>query len=437
MNIFNKLFSNTPKIKHYTQPNAHVIFDDKPFYYKFHNKDIYAKLYNSIPDLKAVIDYMSKCFGRGVYKLYLTDKNGGIIKEITSHKLLDLLSQPNYFDTDKDFKEIYFKNKKIFGNAYIYMPTPAGFTPSIDNVKTLINLFPQTTTPQINYNANLQTINELVYYFQYQYQSINYNISPEFIIHYKEQNIDINTDNIAEGKSPIDVLNYPLSNIEKAFEAQNVLLHRRGALGILSNNSKDTVGTIPIAPDEISRIQQEYRRYGLLESQNQIIISNSSLTWQQMSLPISELQLPQTIENNASAICNVYGFPKLLLSYPDGATFANKASAEKELYQNVIIPEGNLYVTQLNKKLNLKDNNLKLEISFEHVECLQEDKLQEANKDKLTIDSIISVQNAVSSGIMNYENGLNILIQILNFSENNAKLILSNNKITNGNTAQI
>ena len=150
-----------------------------------------------------------------------------------------------------------------------------------------------------------------------------------------------------------------------------------------------------------------------------------------MTIPIRELMLFEGIENSMTAICNAYNFPKTLLNYLAGATYANAELLKKSLYQDNIIPEWSILMSELNNFLGLPDMKLLLEADFSHIECLQSDKLTESTRNATDIATILSIQTAITNGELDIESGKALLKIIMQISEEDINQILSENvKVT-------
>jgi hypothetical protein len=157
--------------------------------------------------------------------------------------------------------------------------------------------------------------------------------------------------------------------------------------------------------------------YGLGEEQWQYIISNVEMTWQPMTLPITDLMLFEGIQNSMIAICNTLNFPITLLNYLQGATFSNVQELKKSLYQDNIIPEANSFISELSNFLGLPEKNMILKADFSHIPVLQADAKLEAEKDKITVDTILQIQTAIFEGKTTIEAGSQMLENILSFSD--------------------
>ena len=67
----------------------------------------------------------------------------------------------------------------------------------------------------------------------------------------------------------------------------------------------------------------------------------------------------------------------------------------------------------MNDFLGLREQNLILTADYSHVPILQDDEKTEAEKDKITIDTILQIQNAITSGAVSLEAGNAMLSGVL------------------------
>ena len=399
-----------------------------PTFQSINTRKKLANIFSSVSEVYAPIMYSADAFSNMRLKLYKTDKTGTKQEEILSHDILTMLENPNPVYDWTTMLKLRYINKKVFGNSYILKYVPTNFNMSKGHIWVL----PSQYTYAIPTGTKLNQLyqgggkEDFVKGYSLFFDKVDYKKTPlwsyENILHEKEPNLklDLTTfySDILEGRSPLETLTEPITNIRKSYEAQNVILKKRGALGVLSpKNNKDAVGTVIFQQKDKEDLQNQFQNYGLGEEDWQYILSNVELVWQPMSIPIRELMLFEGIENSITAICNTYRFPKLLLNYLAGATFSNVNELKKSLYQDNIIPEANSFVKQLNGFLGLKEQNLLLVPDYSHVPILQADEKIEAEKDKIVVDIIRSLQDDISRGVMTIEGAKGILSNVLSLSD--------------------
>lgn len=316
------------------------------------------------------------------------DADGGV--------LADLLEQPNPLQSMKEWIKQYKVNRDVFGDAYIYASVPVGFEKVFDykDINVLNNLPPYCVSPVLTGQwLDATEIEEIISSYEFSWLNDRpKRMVTETILHLNEVNIKLDN-NFTQGRSRLIALREPISNIDYAYESRNVLIRKRGALGILTSEKKDeAMGSLPLNEGELKSVQDEFKKYGLLDNQYSQIISPLPLKYTKMAMSVKELMLFEEIESNAIAVANAYGVPELLVKYYiKGGTFKNLDASEKRLYDSTIIPESQDFMIAFNKFLNTKENGIELIGSFDHLHILQINKKEEAQttgiKEKTALSS--------------------------------------------------
>jgi len=266
-----------------------------------------------------------------------------------------------------------------------------------NSIKAMYSISPElmdieikdSRTPYWNIDKKPDTVQ---YFAEWNGQKIQ--IPEAQLIHINQNKVDIEPDDYLWGNSPLQALQVPIQNIRAAYEARNVLIENRGALGILSNGGTDSLGsTLPMDPKEKEKLQNEFKKYGMKKKQFQVIITNLNLRWQQMTIDADKLKLFEEVIEDTVKICDVYGVPFELLGNQKGVTFENKKTAEKQFYQNTIIPEAMEWVDSLNAKFETMNKSWEIQASFNHLPVFQDDL-----KDRGT--SLLTTVNALSKAFM-------------------------------------
>lgn len=424
-----KALANAPDIIRTIGSNRAV------FEYNTLDRQHLLRAYNSVPEFKAIVDYKAKVSTTGKFRLFQI--KDGKEEEIFSHKVLDLLSNPNPLQDQDEFMEYAHAMLSVFGDLYIYGGTPAGFKvnwETIETLWTLPSLYMQIIPGKYLFSA--ETKREVIKEYVLNYNGKTIPFNPDNIYQQNDINLNFSNDYNTEclrtprrheylyGRSRAVNLSKPLSNIEISYEAENVLIAKHGAIGILSDDTKDTIRNIPLDDPEIQRLQEEYQNYGLTNDQWQIIISKHPLKWQQIAMPKKDLMLNDTINNSVIAICNSYAFPILLMNYLKGSTFSNLNESKKKLYEDSTIPDWEKMERGLNNFLKLPEYNLKLKIDYSHIPVLQEDLKEKATKNKIIGGSVLAIQKQVAEGNTVYSAAVEMLQTIHGFSEEKAVALL-------------
>ena len=250
------------------------------------------------------------------------------------------LQQPNPLQDWYEFRGQQMVYKKTFGYSILY---PMEFASSPDkSFNFLWNLNPQYCEPIPNKKFNIFTspnpIKEWNVYFG-DLTDEHITISADKLIILKDGYMPQNN-HLGLPLSKIAGLEWAISNICAAMEADNVLLRKKGPLGFISqDSSKDPVaGYVPLSPKEKTEVQNDLMQYGLTWSQWQYVVTRHGLKWNPMSFNVKDLDTKGTIREGIDMIADRYGYPAELMSGKN-ATYENRTSSERWLINNVTMPE--------------------------------------------------------------------------------------------------
>jgi hypothetical protein len=171
----------------------------------------------------------------------LFDKDGNIV---TNHWINDLINKPNGVQSWSDVVYSMSVQDALYSNVVAYCPLRSF------GVRNLIITLPNNKI-RINLSGKKlkqMEANDLITSFEFTYDDG----SKETIIF--DDTVYLTTAdgmNIVRPISRIDSLRLPLSNIMASYNKRNVLLENLGAIGILSAQSNDMGGAIPMTPDAV------------------------------------------------------------------------------------------------------------------------------------------------------------------------------------------
>jgi uncharacterized protein YozE (UPF0346 family) len=246
-------------------------------------------------------------------------------------------------------------------------------------VKGLFTLPPQDVEIKINDQTPFfqQTEANITYTIEWGNKIIP--LDKENIIHLNDNKVDTNDENYLKGTSKIENLKAPLNNIRAAYDARGTNLRNLGALGIISSAARDGTGSIPLIQSEKEDVQNELRNYGVLKSQWRYIVSSKALDYTQISTDLDKLETFEEVAADFDKICDSFGLTRFIFSTAEGTTFTNKKEAEKQAYQDTIIPESREWTDALNKYFETENESWQIVGRFDHLPVLQEDKNENAN----------------------------------------------------------
>ncbi len=388
-------------------------------WYGLKDNDGYARAFEEVPELNAIVFSKSKQLSKGIWKCKDLKTN----EPIDDDKFLSLLKLPNPLQSSMSWLEQLYIDYQVFGNAYPFMLTPTNRTPTPENIAAIYNLPSRYTfakgTGKMFYQTKLEDIIEK-YTLSIRGQLFDFKTNQ--VSHISNSNIKFLNNEYVMGESPLKSLDWALSNIKAAYEARNVYITRRGAFGILTNNSKGDMGTQPIEGKD--QLQKDLNKYGLKKAQWQIMLTNADLRWNKISIPTKDLQLYEEVKESAIALANQYDYPILLMNYLEGSTFANMKVAMKQLYTDSIIPDSIRIAQEINRTIHAADFNKEYYLDYSHIEALQADQKIEADKNSIIVGTVIELNTAIQEGNISYESAINVLTNLVGLNDKEAVEIL-------------
>jgi len=365
------------------------------------NRDMQYWAYQYCFPLASVIDRLAEADLTGELEIL---RKGGKGKDdyATSpyaQRLNKLFAKPNPLQSWQQFRGQQKVYKKVFGFCPVLPVMPVGME-NFDKsyAVALLNLPPWLFEAVGTKNLIGQSdIKGIVKEYKLNLNGKVSSFTPDQIFILDDGFLQDETCDFLLPKSRLVGLDFAISNICAAMEADNVLLKKRGPLGFISHDAgavKDSVaGYLPMSEKEKGEIQNELNKYGLNWQQYQYAITRTAVRWNPMSFDVNQLGTKDTVVAGEKAICHRYGYSYIL--YEDsGATFSNQSGAHKALYQNNIIPDAKRDMNVYNAVFQSAENNAVITIDFSDLQILQEDEKQRAEAAKAWNDALfIEYQN--------------------------------------------
>ena len=382
--------TNTPrKVQNYSQFNGvFYLNQNTPIWINTSNLVEIGRQFETNPVLYSVITTGANYIANGRVKLrdvsngeIITQDNARFNTNLKNNQIIQkafsLINNPNPLNSRWEFMQNYLVNKWLFGNAFIYANNSMMET-NIKNVAALWNIWPQYMSVVLT-GQYFSALNQedIIKEWVWGTNAFNKNSAwkPSEILHRKDVNISISKqEDIIFGKSRIEALNKPLSNIKLAYESENNIMQARGARYIVSSG-KDDSGTVPIQPKDKKRILDDLAKdYGLADGQSQAMVVTGLTNITPIDQDIRKLGIFETIATDSMAVSNAYHIPHDIIKYNlTGSTFDNQDAAEKRAYQNAVMPEYDDLINDLNDFLLMRDFGYEYIPDWSAVPILQED----------------------------------------------------------------
>lgn len=379
-------------------------FDNDSFFYSFDQAATYSlgggddvrrlKAFLTIPEVNAIFNLRARAHGN--FKVAAVDLKGNILENFVD-PLAEIIENPNYYQSKEEFFGQTNLFRDIFGNEFIHLTIPFGTSKPIG----LFSLPSQNVDIEnvpvgAVYSSGtgpfylLRDMPAHVRYIFKDTDGVSYPLRYENLLHLNDNNVVFKSNTeFLKGLSKLDALAAPIENIRVAYEARNVIIVNRGAIGILSNASKDGIGsTAPMNKLEKEKLQAEFRKYGLSKNQWQVIITNLALNWQQMSIDVDKLKLFDETREDTLKICDAYGTPYELLASIRNTTFDNKKEAKRQWYRETIIPEANARIAGINRKYKTSERGFRFIPMFDHLPIFDTEKMERARSLYFMVNSL-------------------------------------------------
>jgi len=360
------------------------------------------RAYYDCSPLSTVIGRNAMAMSNAKWWIVDSDDNdrGDKYKQITK-----LLKNPNPIQSWTEFMIQLDTYRQLYGEVFVYAAVPVGY--SIQEASALWAIKPDyIEVEQTNRLYHQSNINDIVAKYYLHIDGNRTKLDNDKLLHIKDtfQNLNFCPTNI-RGKSRMGGLEDHVRNIIQANEAIYSLNTDRGAQGILSNDTKDKIGSLPVTPIEKDTIQKAYNEnYGLLKKQWKVILTDASLRWQQMTFNVKDLMLFEGIEENIKRISEAFGYPYELLGNVNGVTFANKKEAKSWHYQDIIIPIAQIYSEKFTQFFGLEKDRIYAD--FDHIEVLKESESEKAITIQRKIDAYSKAYQDGAISLEEYRLGL-------------------------------
>lgn len=304
------------------------------------NKSMQWWSYNYCTPLASVIDRLAEADTNGI--LQILDADGKKVKNYSKvpvlSRIMKLMKRPNPLQTWEEFNSQQIVISKIFGYCPVFCVGPVGMDKTY--TKSMWNINPYFIQPQRNTDFDMMNPDTpgTIKIWSLTIFGRTYSIPDEDILLIKDGFVDATIPDMGLPISKIAGLDFAISNICAAMEADNVLLKKKGPLGVFSYDQKpDMAGLIPMMQEDKDALQDDLRRYGLTVEQLQYVISKSPIKWNPISFNARDLMTKETARAGIDMICDRFSYPAELMSGKN-ATYENRSSAEKYLYQSNIQP---------------------------------------------------------------------------------------------------
>jgi hypothetical protein len=344
-----------------------------PYFQCLLNERDFIEAYRVCPPLKAIISRRAKAFNNGIKDVF----NGNTDKPARGHEAASIramLEKPNVLQTGDQFFSQQNQYIDLFGYCPVLVIRPSGF---VDEIKAVWNIPPWLF--DIKYTRkwlNQYKLTGIYEKFYILWEGKQMEIDVRDIKFIFDDGIGSEDDtNLVIPDSRLVGMDYIVSNICAAYKSRNTLITKRGAMGVLSNDSTDAKGSSLAIEEEVKKdLQRDFKSYGIVGQPFQIILTDAKMKWQQMGFATKELMLFEEIQDDIDRLCDQYGYPSELISRIKGTTYENKLQARIDMYHDSIVPEDKSRMQQFTNCIVSEGSGLIIKTDYSKVPVLQREK---------------------------------------------------------------
>lgn len=354
----------------------------------FVNYSDYLKLSLDNFVLSTIVSLRSKMYSQ--MKISHIDANG---KEIQNSQVLNLLKQPNYFQSQEDFlfQQMWFLS--VAGNNYVYQIK----TFSNELPKSLYNLIPsEIEFCKVNNINKFITSKQDIKAFQerkikYKLDDNQYEIKLSELIPLYDLANGLTCDSWLSAPSRVQSIEKVLQNIDRNLNSKNKNLQFSAKyVGV----NKSTGMEAQIRPEDRKSIEK-------VLSTKDVLTTNAAVEYKHLVSDMKRLYLDEQSADDANKCLLAFEMNKNVLNYfAKDSTFENQVQGVIYWIQNSIQGSADNTMNSLSSSFGLLEKNERLVASFDHLPVMQV-----LINEK--IKSLTEFQNSLKVGIENKTIDLN------------------------------
>jgi hypothetical protein len=348
----------------------------------FDDNGKYLELYFKNPVLNTIVNLRSELYSQ--MKIQHFDKNDKVIE---SSPYVNLLYNPNYFQSKEDF----FYQQMVFlstsGNNYIYQKK--AFANELP--KAIYNLIPS----EIDLN-DIQKLNKFLVTKQdinafnnrkikYKLDGQTYDLYLTDILPLYDLANGLQDNTFMQSPSRVKAIYKVLCNIDENLASKNINL--KMSQKYLSKN-ESTGNEAQIKEDDRKNIDKAIYNKSL-------ILTNANISVQHLVTDMKKLFLDEQFADDANKCLLAFGLNKDVLNYfAKDSTFENQEKGTIKYIQNSIQSTADNTMNSLSSQWGLLDKGERLKASYDHLAVMQSIVVDKINSFK-------AMQEAIKLGLEN------------------------------------
>ena len=330
------------------------------------------------PVLTTCIEIRAKRLSQADF--YIEDANG---KRVENHPVIELINNPNAHQSKQDFLKQYEWFKCAYGWVYQRPYGAVGFDPeAMFNLRSSgVEFDKKTLNPIVYAEKDIKDFYEQKFNYITEHNNSSYELSSVIPFYQLTNGLNEKNESIIKGESPIISIIKQVSNIGIAGDAENIMLKTNGREIFSGVAKKGELGSsINLGAKDKKDIEEKLMsEYGLGQGKKRSIAVQGGVDWKTLHVPLKELGLHESINENAGLVRSVYEVPnELYAAHAKGSTYENQKEALIGFIQGVIQPIADDLASSWTDYFDLKDTPIKA--SFKHLPVMQHTEDKKADK---------------------------------------------------------
>lgn len=335
------------------------------------------------PLLTPALLFVSQLFAQG--KFIIRNKNTGAIKK--SHWILDLLENPNYYQSSVDFLEAFQFMKVALGSVGIYTKAPNGMTPTeLYLLNTNLIEYPKDFNTKMDFRDKINDDVQVIYDKNGENLKLKlkdimffYDLPNGLRVSHEHKN------NYFICRSRLDGIIEVLVNTNDSVTAKNIILKSNGKELISGGSNTDG---FPLTPEEKIEAEQLFSlKYGLSKSRSRTMITKADLKYQSLHIALRDLGLDESVKTDANIIFTALHIPKDILSLDNKkTTYANQKESMVSYIQSDMTSALNDFSNSIG--VEFLEKGWELVGTYDHLPVMQFIKVQKYEVIKKQADAL-------------------------------------------------
>jgi HK97 family phage portal protein len=296
--------------------------------YPDYNSDTYLEAYTDNGGVFTIINKITE--PASIVPIYQYDEND---KMVENGRMIQLLNNPNPYQSREEYIEAFLSFFLIFGDAYAaYQSIPNGM-----NANLPLRL---DTLPSPLIQINLGTVFDPIAGYKYVISGNEIDYTKEQVLHWKEFNpkYDHQLSGHLKGMSRLRPLLKSIIGSGSAYDSMVAAFQHQGAFGILTLLGEDGKAN-QVSKEHLSAIEQKYtEKYTGVKNAGKIVLTKWDHKWTNFGMNARDMKIIESLGVFKGEIADAYNVPGILLAGSQDRTFLNYKEAKKALWSDAICP---------------------------------------------------------------------------------------------------